>query len=334
MSSKRLSEALFPWVPLDGQASTPATPPTGTFRLFVDTDGLLKWVDDAGTVVDPQIDPSGTRDGQVLQADGAGSTEFGGALFVQSSSPTGPEDGDVWFNTDVNVLYARWDAEWRAMAGGVEPPPFAVEWHEAGQKTDNSVGTSVASTTVDQPDDVEEGDLIVVVIHGSHGLQVGNWTAPSGFTLAASGGTVVNAGNRGSTLIYFKEATASEPADYTFSSTNSQRMTSIAARVTGSDLTAHDTSGAGSGGSYVSSIIAPSVDAFGESLLIASVAVGEAGTFTVGSPGSMDDVYNLSTSNAGLIAVEPVPSGPTGDRTFTVSPNRSLAVAMLALGAE
>ena len=49
--SKRFSQGLYPFTPLDGQSSTPATPAAGTYRLFVDTDGLLKWVDDAGAVV-------------------------------------------------------------------------------------------------------------------------------------------------------------------------------------------------------------------------------------------------------------------------------------------
>jgi hypothetical protein len=51
MSTKKFSEGLYPWVPVDGQASAPATPATDTFRLYVTDTGDLALVDDAGTVV-------------------------------------------------------------------------------------------------------------------------------------------------------------------------------------------------------------------------------------------------------------------------------------------
>ena len=49
--SKRFSEGLYPWAPLDGQASTPATPAAGTYRVYVTDAGDLALVDDAGEVV-------------------------------------------------------------------------------------------------------------------------------------------------------------------------------------------------------------------------------------------------------------------------------------------
>jgi len=76
MSSKRFSEGLYPWVPLDGQASTPATPATDTFRLFIDGDGLLKWVNDADTLVQsaPQV---GTTKGDLYVHDGTSLVRLG-----------------------------------------------------------------------------------------------------------------------------------------------------------------------------------------------------------------------------------------------------------------
>jgi hypothetical protein len=50
VSSKRLSEGLFPWFPLDEQAATPATPAAGTYRLYVDDNGELALLDDDGQV--------------------------------------------------------------------------------------------------------------------------------------------------------------------------------------------------------------------------------------------------------------------------------------------
>ena len=66
--SKRFSQGLYPFAPLDGQSSTPATPAAGTFRLYVDDSGLLKWVDDAGTVNEPAVD-NGTT--EVVAASGS-----------------------------------------------------------------------------------------------------------------------------------------------------------------------------------------------------------------------------------------------------------------------
>ena len=49
--SKRFSQGLYPFTPLDGQSSTPATPAAGTFRVYVTDAGDLALVDDAGEVV-------------------------------------------------------------------------------------------------------------------------------------------------------------------------------------------------------------------------------------------------------------------------------------------
>ena len=49
--SKRFSQGLYPFTPLDGQSSTPATPAAGTYRVYVTDTGDLALVDDAGEVV-------------------------------------------------------------------------------------------------------------------------------------------------------------------------------------------------------------------------------------------------------------------------------------------
>jgi hypothetical protein len=46
--TKRFSEGLYPFVPLDGQSSAPTDPAAGTFRLYVADDGTLTLRDDAG----------------------------------------------------------------------------------------------------------------------------------------------------------------------------------------------------------------------------------------------------------------------------------------------
>jgi hypothetical protein len=51
MSSKPLSQGLYPFMAYAGQASTPATPATDTFRIYVTDTGDLALVDDAGEVV-------------------------------------------------------------------------------------------------------------------------------------------------------------------------------------------------------------------------------------------------------------------------------------------
>lgn len=49
--SKRFSQGLYPFTPLDGQSSAPATPAAGTYRVYVTDTGDLALVDDAGEVV-------------------------------------------------------------------------------------------------------------------------------------------------------------------------------------------------------------------------------------------------------------------------------------------
>ena len=51
MSSKPLSQGLYPFMAYAGQASAPATPPTDTYRVYVTDSGDLALVDDAGEVV-------------------------------------------------------------------------------------------------------------------------------------------------------------------------------------------------------------------------------------------------------------------------------------------
>jgi hypothetical protein len=101
MSSKRFSEGLYPWVPLDGQTSTPATPATDTFRLYVTDDGDLALVDDAGTVATflseaPTTVPINTETASyTLVADDAGKVvrmNSGSAVDL-----TVPEDASVDF---------------------------------------------------------------------------------------------------------------------------------------------------------------------------------------------------------------------------------------------
>lgn len=99
----------------------PATPAAGTQRLFVDTDGLLKLIDDAATVVTYPTSASGVSSG--------------------TSFPGSPADNDLYYRTDLDELY-RYEAtgtKW-----------LCATLHELTWRTSVAFGTAglTASTTV------------------------------------------------------------------------------------------------------------------------------------------------------------------------------------------
>lgn len=107
-------------------------------------------------------------------------------------------------------------------------------WHQADQK---SVLGATTSETVARPDNVAEGDLVVVVwMLRQQAPALEDFTVPSGFVLWHS--LITGDSQSPNLLVWAKVATASEPVDYTFSYTGTATENALlAGRVTGFDAT-------------------------------------------------------------------------------------------------
>src|SRR6185295_5587171 len=88
-------------------------------------------------------------------------------------------------------------------------------WHTADQTINSGPGTNRGSFVANRPANLVAGDLIIVILHARD--NVGSVAAPDGFSsirkdVSGSSGN----DNRGTVLSYWKIATASEPATYSF----------------------------------------------------------------------------------------------------------------------
>lgn len=113
----------------------------------------------------------------------------------------------------------------------------APVWDTAGQKT-ASAGNST-SLSVDRPDNVAAGDLIILVFtqQRSAATDTSGFTTPSGFSQIVSSHDTTSTATP-ETVAFYKIATVSEPATYTSTVTNhgsNPNWAAVAARVTGHD---------------------------------------------------------------------------------------------------
>lgn len=82
-------------ITLTGQASAPAAPGAGKFKLYIDDNGQAYVVDSGGNAVPVApsgVDGAGGTDGQVWTADGAG-----GAAWESVSVPSNPSEMSMWY---------------------------------------------------------------------------------------------------------------------------------------------------------------------------------------------------------------------------------------------
>lgn len=170
----------------------PATPPSGHWRLFVDTDNILKIIDDAGTVsavgggssdLDAIITASSGQDiadalagaaapdsGNVFatMADVGGGG--GNATYVSAyaSPPSSPAAGDLWMPSDGYHDFLRYSGSvWVPHVGGVAGAiPSRSGWSWVNQ------GTGTVTTT-------SPADVIVATANEASGYKMRVRSAPS-----------------------------------------------------------------------------------------------------------------------------------------------------------
>jgi uncharacterized repeat protein (TIGR01451 family) len=216
--------------------------------------------------------------------------------------------------------------------------------HNADSKSAAGSGTSLS---VARPDNVVEGNLIILVFtqqRSSTDAAVSGFTVPSGFTLIRS---QQDAGNvdRPEIAAYYKIATASEPANYTSTVTtftNTPNWKAYAMRVTSFDPRAPVQVSNGANANSTSVTIPSITTTVNNSLLIAAMTAQGAITPTAGTPTGMTQIWYAAGLNSGSNA-EPAfrgssetrpTAGATGDRTFQWTTSLRASGLMFAVRAQ
>ena len=180
-----------------------------------------------------------------------------------------------------------------------------------------SYNANSTNVTVDAPENLAEGDLILMFVSGRRQTSI---TPPTGFTLLRFEGDT-SSNWRAFNAIYYKIATSSEPSDYSFTlsvSSYGKRVTAV--RVSGHngiELDNGNNSGSGTSLSYAIPEISPT---FPFCTLFSFITYYNT-NITIGLP---DDTIELlknesDSLSANAAVYEQIGAGDTGTRIFTSS---------------
>lgn len=221
--------------------------------------------------------------------------------LVASEGPPGlafidPTTGDFVFQdrhhrllrTRSQISQATFCVNYPGCANQITPEPVAV------RATESAAGNSVATLDVPVPT-VQAGDLLVCWQFAARGGDLASMDAPAGFTQSGPDHTVTDGAFSIFGKMWIREATASEPADYTFDfSASSQGAALILSAIENphgvSPIDIAPTWGgvASSTFNMVAPSVTPTVD---DGLLLcgwAALTFGDSTTFT--PPGSMTEI--------------------------------------------
>jgi hypothetical protein len=230
-------------------------------------------------------------------------------------------------------VFVRQSGIWvPAFVGGEAPPGLDVPvWHADDQKT--AFQATASTITVDAPGNIAEGDLLVCCIMSQNsGADAAIWpTRPAGWSSVIQEHDTAQTTAPGAAW-FTKVATDDEPADYTWSRSNSvQRARAVVGRVTGAGVV-DDSSGANSSLTTVDELELGSVDAVGASLLLAAWIADTAGAQTFTVPESMSVLYAAGSDRPRMVvAEEEVADGATGPRECSFSDTRTASGAMIVI---
>ena len=204
-------------------------------------------------------------------------------------------------------------------------------WRVDDQKTGTL--TSGSSISVNTPDNLAEGDLIIIVVSTRDGSEIS--ASDPDFTLIRQESAETSGNDRPTTAAFYKIATADEPVSYTFTRTGTTRdWRIVAGRVTGhhplDPIGVH--SGANSGNSDVESLVVPELTTSADNVLMIAAASTH-NTNTISGPGGMDELWNegsLRPSYRGVSEVRAT-AGATGSRTFTFSSGNKSSALMFEI---
>jgi len=185
------------------------------------------------------------------------------------------------------------------------------------QSSQTAVGIGSTNPTVAIPVGTEEDDLLVVGLMIEKGTAT-TITPPAGWTLIRRTNETTNTGM----ATYYKVATASEPASYTFTVTNSPKWGIGISRILNADpldpIVIHD----GAFGGQVFNVVAPSITpTVCNTLVMAFYSNKKNATFTPadGTTERYDVPNNSEGQPSNMLATYVHESGPTGTKTAIAS---------------
>ncbi|MGE0019769.1 MAG: HYR domain-containing protein [Draconibacterium sp.] len=205
-------------------------------------------------------------------------------------------------------------------------PPNKIVWHQEDQKIGASSGSSMI---VPRPTNVSEGDLIIVTIHiNDNNL---GFTPPSGFSVIRN---TTHATYIATVASFYKIATASEPASYSFGVTGGSVDATdriYASRVTGHDEFTPIGNSSTNAPVYLTypaegymNYTIPSINTtLPQSMLVSTLAIdirdysGEDVEFINSPVGSTTMYYNDVETTARVAQEIRSSAGATGTRTFS-----------------
>ena len=213
-------------------------------------------------------------------------------------------------------------------------PPI---WYAMDQQFNEGVSGNIQ--TVNRPQNVSEGDLIIVTLH----YRMTNLTITSsdGFQLIRNETSGVDGNSRGTVAAFYKVATASEPATYTFTTSGNAagnaNWRAVANRVTGHDMAnpignhAGSNSGVTTGTSRTVTSINTSLN---RSLLVGAVTIRDNVTnLTV--PTGMTSSFTNTSRTAASVSYQIIPSaGATGNKTWNWSTSEANAALMFVVNPD
>lgn len=204
-------------------------------------------------------------------------------------------------------------------------------WRTDDQKT--ATLTSGSSISVNSPDNLAEGNLIIVVVSTRDGSEIS--ASDPDFKLIRQESAATSGNDRPTTAAFYKIATADEPVSYTFTRTGTTRdWRIVAGRVTGhysaNPIGVH--SGANSGDSDVGSLVVPQLTTSDDNVLMIAAASTH-NTNTITGPGGMDELWDEGSLRPAYRGVSEIrtTAGATGSRTFTFSSNNKSSALMFEI---
>ncbi|HRJ52933.1 MAG TPA: SdrD B-like domain-containing protein [Candidatus Thiothrix moscowensis] len=208
-----------------------------------------------------------------------------------------------------------------------------------GNQTSNS-GTSGNTQTVSKPANIQAGDLIIVTLHYERTNLTIN--SSNGFTLirrealATTDGTA----SRATVAAFYKIATASEPATYTFTSsgnaTSPANWRIMANRVTGHNpiqpIGNQSGNNAGTATTGTSRAITGINTTSHNALLVSAMSMASGDISTLNVPTGMTQAFSSITRTAAGVAYQTIATpGATGNKTWSWTTGRNNAGLLFAI---